>query len=318
MTLSATKREIIERAQSRVLEGLGDKLYEVEPPKSDVAVQKAKHWYQEVADSFFNPQEDVGANLPWAFTEWFKMRPGDVTAWAGINGHGKSLLLNMVAMSVLDQGHPTLIASYEMRPIETLARMVRQWVGVEEPSEEYVLKFFKWTERTQLWLHQNVGSVTPQQVMGLIRYGTEHYGIRHFIIDSLLKCGIAPDDYNKQKVFIDRLSQHAKDTDTHIHLVVHARKGKTEHDRIGKWDIKGAGEISDLVDNVAVVWRNKAKEEAVRVGDLSDDVLAKPDCILSIEKQRHGKEGVILLWYKPGSEQFVASKRSHAITFGDE
>jgi twinkle protein len=36
----------------------------------------------------------AGAKLPWTRTHtYLRFRPGEVTVWGGINGHGKSLLL---------------------------------------------------------------------------------------------------------------------------------------------------------------------------------------------------------------------------------
>ena len=63
------------------------------------------------------------------------------------------------------------------------------------------------------------------------------------------------DDLTGQKDFVDALCTIAQDTGLHIHLVCHMRKGENEDAARLKFDIKGAGEITDLVDNI-LIWKN--------------------------------------------------------------
>src|SRR5206468_8109497 len=138
--------------------------------------------------------------------------------------------------------------------------------------------------------------------------GRNELGVTHMVIDSLLKCGIAPDDYAGQKNFVDSLCSLARDTDLHIHLVHHARKSEKESNVPDKFDLKGAGEITDLVDNVLIVHRNKAKEADLRkelTPEKRETVLAQADTVLICAKQRHYTwEGTVKLWFDPASLQF--------------
>jgi twinkle protein len=134
-----------------------------------------------------------------------------------------------------------------------------------------------------------------------------------------MKCGIGTDDYNKQKDFVDRLCWVAKSENIHIHLIHHVRKGGSERERPGKFDIKGAGEITDLVDNVFIQWRNKGKEEKVKMReagqavDLDDD---EADAILTVAKQRHGEwEGPLKLWFHAPSQQFIPKSCNSPMPF---
>ena len=140
--------------------------------------------------------------------------------------------------------------------------------------------------------------------------------IHHFVIDSFMKCGIKMDDYNRQASFVNELHAFAKDTGIHIHLIAHSRKTDTSRKQMDKFDIKGASEITDQVDNVMTVWRNKRKEdEAVRPSP-DAEVLKEPDAILICDKQRHGEwEGKIALWFHAPSMQFVGSNGARPIEF---
>lgn len=89
-----------------------------------------------------------------------------------------------------------------------------------------------------------------------------------------------------------------RDTGQHIHLVTHSRKLKNEAEPPGKYDVRGSGSITDQVDNVVIVWRNKPKEEAISANKATLEVADGPDCVLIVEKQRHFEwEGRIGLWY---------------------
>ena len=75
-----------------------------------------------------------------------------------------------------------------------------------------------------------------------------------------MKCGIAEDDYNGQKRFIEVLCDFVNETEAHVHLVAHSRKHENEEYQGNKLDIKGTGAISDLAWNAFTVWRNKKKD----------------------------------------------------------
>ena len=272
--------------------------------------------YAEVVKDFFHGEKaDRGALLPWSKTHQnIKLRPGEVSIWAGVNGHGKSMVLNHVILDVLTQGERACIASFEMKPERTMGRMSRQAVGVNQPSPQAIDDFHEWTDG-KLWLYDKQGTAKPKEILAVLRYcsyGLMHRGtkapITHFVIDSLMKCGIGEDDYNGQKAFVDELCAHARDSGMHIHLVAHSRKTESERKVVDKFDVKGSGSITDQVDNVFTVWRNKRKEdEAQKQGNQDAEILKEPDCLLICSKQRNGEwEGKIGLFFHKASLQYTA------------
>lgn len=264
--------------------------------------------------SFFNSDGIYsGASLPWQKTnEQFRLRPGEVTLWAGFNGSGKSLVLGQIMLHLL-KGQKACIASLEMKPVTTLARMCRQALGSNNPTDEYVKRFCD-RGGDKLWLYNQLGTVNSERIISVIHYAAEKLGVHHFVIDSLMKCGISDDDYTGQKRFVDRLCAAAKDTGCHIHLVAHSRKGQDELTPPGKMDVKGSGSITDQVDNVMTVWRNKRKEQAVASNKADEKVLNEPDTLIICDKQRNGEwEGKIGLWFHQASMRFIESKNQHLI-----
>ena len=67
-----------------------------------------------------------GETLPWAKTESLvRLRPHEVSLWAGVNGHGKSLVLSQVTAH-LCLGSGVAVASLEMTAAAIAERFVRQ------------------------------------------------------------------------------------------------------------------------------------------------------------------------------------------------
>jgi twinkle protein len=221
-----------------------------------------------------------------------------------------------IALSLIAQDHKVCIASFEMKPGKTLERMGRQYsgynpedpafAGSDEAKEELVKvyqDFKEWTDG-RLWLYDQQGTVTAKQVAAVVRYCAKEKGITHFFVDSLMKCVASEDDYNGQKMFVDELTAIARDHGIHIHLVHHIRKPADESHKPSKYDYKGTGAITDQVDNVISVWRNKAKEKQRDEGKQVED--KEPDALLICDKQRNGEwEGSIGLWFDKPSMQYV-------------
>lgn len=281
-------------------------------------VKAARQWVQELIDKLGKVSVEKRAVMPWPKThKLVQFRPGEVTLWGGANGHGKSLVTGQVALSLCAQDERVCVASFEMKPLKTLERMARQWStfnpndlafagtpGAVEQFRDLYEQFRDWTD-TRLWLYDKQGTVKASQVCAVARYAVQELKVSHFIVDSLMKCVAGEDDYNGQKDFIDQITAIARDTGAHIHVIHHIRKPSTEDSLPGKYDYKGSGAITDQVDNVISVWRNKRKEKDRAAGKKVSD--EEPDCKLICDKQRNGEwEGVIGLWFDPNSQQFLA------------
>ncbi|MFT0547849.1 AAA family ATPase [Allopusillimonas ginsengisoli] len=292
-------------------------MVETEP---QVRVVPAETWRATLIDHVRSGERITGATLPWSKThDHIRFRPGEVTLWQGINGHGKSELLGQVTLGFGAQGERSCTASFEMKPQNTLKRWLRQTAMNDTPSEKAVHNMFDWS-RGKLWLYDQVGSVKPEMVYAVMRYCAEKLKIQHMIIDSLMKCVRGEDDHNGQKDFVDMLCSLSKDLGLHVHLVHHAKKKESEDVKPGKFDAKGSGAIVDQVDQLLTVWRNKKKERQIVMAQrIEDDAARKaklqeldemPDSLLICDKNRNGEwEGQIGLWRHAPSLQFTGDNR---------
>jgi twinkle protein len=260
-------------------------------------VKPAEDFRDGLHEEFYGDEKMLGLHLPWnKVDDKFRIRSGELTDWAGFNGHMKSIVTGYVLLNLLHQGEKGCVLSFEMKPRKTLRRMATQAVGTEAPSKAYLDKFLD-SVAGKLWLYDQQGETTPERVYAVIAYCAEQLGVTQFIVDSLMKVIRDEDDYNAQKRFVGKLHSLARDLNVHIHLVTHSRKREDESKRPGKQDNKGSGSIVDQVDNYVVVFRIPKKTP--------DDT--GPDFCLYVDKQRHGEwEGNIALWLDP-SLQFKES-----------
>nr|BAR33277.1 phage replicative helicase, DnaB family (TIGR03600) [uncultured Mediterranean phage uvMED] len=272
------------------------------------------HWADQVEDRVVNGRKLTGERFPWEKTQNnFRLRQGELTIWAGINGHRKSMILGQI-MTYLARNTKVCIASLEMRPEETLHRMASQAAGCR-PSAAFARKFAEWGNE-RILIYDQLDTVEAEKILGMAHYAAKELGCKHIVIDSLTKCGLPHEDYTAEKKFVDRLQWAAKHYRIHIHLVSHVRKGIGESRVPDKFDVKGSGNITDIADNVVICWKDKGKEEAKRKQKERQsltfeqvELLEKPDQLLCVSKQRNGEfEGNIALWFRDDSLQFEESE----------
>jgi twinkle protein len=295
-------------------------------------VKPAKVWIGALKDRLTARAKDRQTFLPWPKThENFAFRDGEVTLWSGQNGHGKSLITSQIALSLIGQGERICIASFEMKPVTTLQRMARMFVGCNPFSPEFqgsqgaaaVAELYDdfggWTEN-RLWLYDQMGTADHNRVAGMVRYCAKELGIKHIFIDNIAKCVRGEDDFNGQKAFVDEMTAIARDYCVHVHLVHHLRKPANESAIPDKHDNKGSGSITDQVDNVMMVWRNKPKEDEMKTKGNMSNKRTEPDQYLLCRKQRNYEgsgdgEPTIQLWFNRDAQQYLGDAGSSPMFF---
>jgi twinkle protein len=273
---------------------------------ADPRLRRAELWMGKLIKEFGRKGFD-GASLPWTKTHHtIRLRPGEVSLWPGINGHGKSLLTSQVALDLVAQDQRVVIASLEMWPVKTLARMARQAIGNNAPPEKILIDFVAWLAK-RFWIYDQHGRADPRTLIAVMRFAAVEMRVQHFFLDSLMMVVKGEEDYDGQKDFVTECCAVARDTGLHIHLIHHVRKLRDESDIPGKFDAKGSGSITDQVDNVFTTWRNKRKEAESQLGKAKE---SDPDALLICDKQRHGEwEGRVMLWFDQASMSFRGDER---------
>jgi twinkle protein len=268
------------------------------------------------AEFFGTPDDETGFSWPFpAQQKELRLRPGEVVIVAGGNGTGKSQFCGHLTLEALAASIRACIASMEFKPERYMYRLARQTGAIREPSQGYLDHIVDWWDG-RLWVFDLVGTAKRDRMLSVFRYARSRYNVRAFIIDNLAKCGIAEDDYNAQKDFVDQLGDFAKTTDSTVILVHHLRKGGDN-----KEAVKGTGAITDMADTVLLTWRNKAKEDEIRIAKAEDrepdpELVAKPDGAIRCEKQRNGEhEPSKAVWFDSDTFQFLAGPSAKPLRY---
>jgi twinkle protein len=281
--------------------------------EASVKVRRAGEFLAEM-DSEFSERRHEQRSIMFStkLRDAIEFRPGELTCWAGYNGHRKSMFAGQVALDMCVQREKTLIASMEMSPGRTLARMVRQAYGVAIPSAEDRGRFAKWTDG-RLWLFDHLGRVTPATIQAVCVYFANELAGRHVVIDSMMMVCGSEESLDEQKQFTTDLCRLSQETGLHVHLVTHCRKPQSgaEDKPPTKYDLRGSAAISDQASNVITIWANKAKKAKLDANPSDDEALHSPDAAVTVEKQRNGAwEGRLKLWWDDASLRFVDDRTS--------
>lgn len=226
--------------------------------------------------------KEPGLLLPWGnqfkSSLPFRFRYGEVTVWTGYNKHGKSEALNHCMIDLCWQGDRTLICSLEMPAPETYQKLIRMTHAQSRGTikhkftrEEFAQKVLKPLAQ-KVWVYDAVGNADIEEVLQVMLYAYQRFGVRQFVLDSLMRFkGLGGDGQEKwqaQKEFMDRIITFTQTYPVHVHLVAHSKK---PNDRKGeaiiptRYDVAGSADITNLAFNVIVFWRNRAKQNALQV-----------------------------------------------------
>lgn len=228
---------------------------------------------------WFDRKEDTyGYALPFEFP--LRLRPKCSTLMTGDNGSGKTTMLMYIASKVatqldVDAGEKLVLASMEMPPEATLYTMARQLLNVgplqsTADNQALVTGALAWLN-SRVLLYDFLGITDRHELMNAFEYAVQHQHAKFFILDNLMKVGIADDDYAGQGFFVQRFHDFHMRHATHGILVVHENKG----DGSAKQKVRGSKQITDAPNNVIGMKRNEEKK--LKLDELDAEIEANPD-----------------------------------------
>lgn len=255
--------------------------------------------------------DHTGYRTPYsAIGPKLRFHPGELSIWTGDAGSGKSQILGDCSIDWIKQGSRVCISSLEMTPGQTLKRMTKQVVGSDRPPEDAIRASLEWLSEGLL-VYDKTGKRKLEDLLTCFDYARSRYGCDQFIVDSLMRLGVAGDDYNTQEAVIFRLVEWTMERKVHTHLVAHSKKGERDRGAPATEDIKGAMEIGANAFNIISVWRDRKFEEKVDLLRQTAPIEAtklfnsQPGVVLNVAKQRNGDfEGKVGLWFDQGSYRY--------------
>ena len=282
-----------------------------------VLLRKASS-YLEQMQAEFAPKQGRGIEMfSTKLRGCIEFRPGEVTIWAGYNGHRKSMFTGQMVLDLITQKRRVMVASFEMQPSRTLARMARQASSQQVPSNVELERFATWTDG-KLWIFDHMGRVQPSKVLAMCRFFAMEKMGHHVVIDSMMMVCRSEESLDEQKQFMTDLVRLAQETGLHVHLVAHCRKPQNGEERPpSKYDLRGSAALSDQAANVITIWANKAKK--AKADEPGAPVPNEPDAIVEVCKQRNGQwEGKVKLWFDELSLRFVDDSVSRVEPYAQE
>lgn len=263
-------------------------------------VKSAGEYRDEVIDIYRNPDKYKGC--PTGFPDLDKVirgwRDGELTIWTGQSGSGKTTFLNQSCLYQASKGVKCCIASLELRPARYLKWAVEQALGKDNPTEEEIKRTFDWLD-DWIYILDIQDKVYANKIFDLFEYTARKYGIKQFVIDSLMKIRLKGDEEMSQAEFVDDYRNFGKRFQVHVHLVAHPRKKESDKDKPDKTDVKGRGEITDCADNVITIWRNVDDDEE----DLEEE--ERVDGLVIVRKNREfGDLASIPIFFDKTSRRF--------------
>lgn len=230
---------------------------------------------------------------------------GSLNVFSGRNGAGKSTILNQIYIGEsIRQGYNVFLFSGELE-----GKHVKKWIVktlanegdyIEAISRDgYKYKKIKDTKtiaskvKDKLFLH-DADDYSIDEMLIKMEALAKRNGAKVFVVDNLM---IMQDDdkdqYKAQSMIVKKLKAFAKKYDAIVHLVAHPRKSMNAE--IGKDDVAGSADITNLADYVTTIERNYDEDREY-------------DALLSILKNRHtGVNAKVQLKFDIDRSRFYSS-----------
>lgn len=202
---------------------------------------------------------------------------GTLNIFTGVNGSGKSSLVNQVLISqAIHQGHDVFVYSGELPNWQ-----LRNWIlfnlagrrhveTIQKPNQPPTYRLKAETKKQisdyyadRIYFYDNEVNRTSEALLLKMEEMARKKGTKVFIIDNLTVVDLGSNDtnkYDKQKDFVLSLVSFAKKFNVVVALVIHPHKIDTIR-RMTKMDIAGSMSLSDLAHRVFTVHRVTKKEK---------------------------------------------------------
>lgn len=199
----------------------------------------------------------------------FLVRTRELTLLEAETKMGKSTLASYVALHLMEQGMRVVIDSREVHYADTFKKITMQLTGVSEgmlcqagkqqvketgccKCECAVCKAAtRLFQRAVQWLD---GRLIVNKTTGIRHwrelldafYELAREGYNFFLLDSLMRIGIADDDFTQQAMCVTSFAQFAIETDTAMWLVNHRNKGSGDYRQKSGGSYKVAANASNI------------------------------------------------------------------------
>lgn len=269
-------------------------------------IKKPADFEQGIWDLWFGKHSgEPGIELPFGFP--WKIRKGELTLVLGETGKGKTTFLSYLMLHAMRRGMKSLIASMEVRPEVTVKILTSQLLGAVKlenttTNTASVVGALAWLQK-RCCIYDFLGAVDYRVLLQAMGHAHAKLGCDFFLIDSLMRLGIADDDYAGQGRCALQLANFAVERNCHVILINHLNKSDGGY----KSRSRGSQQVVDNSHNVIVVDRNEEKWGKIdeMKAEVDRQVLDERTLEKKIEEMRSQWDARIMLQKQrwPGSRQ---------------
>ena len=284
----------------KISRGVSEILSTGTPFQSDF-IKSANVYFPKVQDLFQRGEVNNGIRTGWKDFDNLlgRFRPDELSILTGEAGSGKSTLSDNLGYKLAKANHPVLIASFEMKPVAILKKMIamESLRPMSSHTLESVSPFFVRISSLPIFFLDQYGEIGLSQLKEAIFYGKRRCGVQFVILDHLHFFLKYSGDHERTAIdqALRDLKAWAMELGIHILLIVHPTKLETENRPIRLNDLKGSSGLKQIPDNVFSIWRSRKPDDN--------------EVILYILKVRDdsGNEGKVILDFDKRSQSYEDS-----------
>ncbi len=291
--------------------------------------------FADIEDLDLDAMDGIKTGLPELDRYLMRFFYGTLNIVTGINGSGKSSLLNQVICQCLDRGENAYLFSGELPNFQA-----KNWINyifagqrnVEEKdydgSPYYKIKpeakrAISEYYRGRLFIRKDGESNKKTDILQSMEDSVRKYGCKLLILDNLTAMNLECNDdnkYDKQAEFVMDLIAFAVKFNVALILVVHPHKIEAMR-RLSKMDVQGISAIIDLAHRIISLYRVQERDHQGEPKLNGSGWRVKPikgDVIIDILKDRlNGYEGRSLeVFYDRPSKRFFTTEEELDYQYG--
>jgi archaellum biogenesis ATPase FlaH/5S rRNA maturation endonuclease (ribonuclease M5) len=191
-------------------------------------------------------------------------RPNELTILTGETSSGKTTWAVNLGYKFSKKGHAVLIASFEMKPVAILKKMIQMESGqpMAYHSLDSLSPFFSSIASMPLYFVDVYGEIGLKELKDSIYYAQRRYDVKLVILDHLHFFLRYSGDQERQAIdqALRDIKTWAMDLNIHIVLIVHPTKLTYDSQVVHLNDLKGSSGLKQIPDNVLSIWRSREEE----------------------------------------------------------
>jgi len=272
-------------------------------PFQSKLIKTPEFYFDQIRDLHSGKFQSKGIKTGWnAFDSLLGgIRLHELSVLTGETSSGKTTWATNLGYIIANNHHPVLMASFEMKPMPILRKMIQMETGshfANLPQErlEWALSQIS---GLPIYFIDVYGQIGLDELKGSIYYAKRRYGIECAVLDNLSFFLKYSADHERQAIdqALRDIKAWAMDLGIHVLLIVHPTKLTYDNKVVHLNDLKGSSGLKQIPDNVLSIWRPRGE---------GDSKSPTGEIILYILKVRDdsGDEGKLILSFDKRSQSY--------------